>query len=155
MYLVRHGKAGERGDWEGPDSDRPLSKRGRRQADGLWKALGKPKVRRVLSSPAVRCQQTVAPLAHRNGLRVEPREELAEGAPIEPLLHLLEKLPDDTVLCSHGDVIPELVRALARRGVVIDGQPDWRKGATWILERDDHAFTRAHAVAPADAPGES
>ena len=24
-----------------------------------------------------------------------------------------------------------------RRGTVIDGQPDWRKGSTWVLERDE------------------
>ena len=34
ILLVRHARAGSRKDWDGPDEKRPLSKKGRRQADG-------------------------------------------------------------------------------------------------------------------------
>jgi broad specificity phosphatase PhoE len=58
-YLIRHAKAGDRGAWQGPDELRPLTKGGARQADGLAERLGGEPIARVISSPAVRCLDTV------------------------------------------------------------------------------------------------
>jgi hypothetical protein len=52
-------------------------------------------------------------------------------------LGLLAEVPDGAVLCTHGDVIPELVQALSGRGTRIVGEPDWRKGAMWVLDAPD------------------
>jgi hypothetical protein len=93
--------------------------------------------------------QTLEPLADKLGLQVESTERLSEGALFEPVLDLLGTLPDRSVLCSHGDVIQDVIEALLRRGTVLDGQPDWRKGATWVLTREDGVITRARAVGPA------
>ena len=70
--LVRHARAGSRKGWEGPDIERPLSKKGRRQADGLVEMLEAAGVKRIVSSPYVRCTQTVEPLAEALGLEIEP-----------------------------------------------------------------------------------
>src|SRR5688572_19762287 len=80
VYLVRHAVAVGRSDWKGDDSLRPLTKRGERQASGLVELLAGADVQRVLSSPAVRCRETVEPLASKIGLSVQPTEVLAEGA---------------------------------------------------------------------------
>jgi 8-oxo-dGTP diphosphatase len=64
------------------------------------------------------------------------------------VLDLLRVLPDGAVLCSHGDVIPDTIDALLRRGTVVAGQPDWRKGSTWILEREGGEIVRATAEPP-------
>ena len=71
VYLVRHGDAGSKAEWDGPDLARPLSETGRRQAAGLVARLRRYPVHRILSSPADRCRQTVQPLASRLRLAVE------------------------------------------------------------------------------------
>ena len=54
------------------------------------------------------------------------------------------------MLCTHGDLVPDLIEAIVRRGAVIDGATDWRKGSTWVLAREDGRIVRAHAVPPPD-----
>jgi phosphohistidine phosphatase SixA len=148
LYLVRHAKAGSRDRWDGPDQLRPLTKPGRAQSLALADWLATAGVPRILSSPYVRCAQTVEPLAEKLGLEVEITEDLTEATSFEPALQLIATVADHTVLCSHGDLIPDVIEALARRGMIVDGQPDWRKGSTWVLERTDGQVVRAHAVPP-------
>ena len=71
ILVVRHGSAGNRLTWKG-DDDRPLDPRGAAQAASLAEAFADFPVSVVLSSRAVRCQQTVLPLARRTGLEVTP-----------------------------------------------------------------------------------
>jgi 8-oxo-dGTP diphosphatase len=148
LYVVRHGKAGQRASWDGPDLLRPLTRGGRAQAQALAAWLANEPIERVLSSPYTRCVQTVQPLAEKLGLHIEETEQLSDGMPFEPVLELLQTLPEPSVLCSHGDLIPDTIEALMRRGTVLDGQPDWRKGATWVLTREGSEITKAYAVAP-------
>ena len=42
----------------------------------------------------------------------------------------------------------DLMEALTRRGTIVEGAADWRKGSTWVLEREDGVVVRAHAVPP-------
>jgi phosphohistidine phosphatase SixA len=56
--LVRHADAGDKFRWDGPDLLRPLSPTGRSQATGLVERLQDYPIERILSSPAVCCQQT-------------------------------------------------------------------------------------------------
>src|SRR5678816_1401571 len=115
LFLVRHGKAGNREKWDGPDQLRPLSSSGREQAESIARRVGEFPVTRVLSSPFLRCVQTVQPLAVKVGVRVEQLEALGEGEPFEPVIDLLTELPDYSVLCSHGDILPDTIAALERR----------------------------------------
>ena len=87
VYLVRHAHAGNKKQWQGPDSARPLSAQGRKEALGLIEQLRDRPVRRLLSSPAERCLQTVEPLAGRLGRVVEPSRALGV---------------DGTVVIGHG-----------------------------------------------------
>jgi 8-oxo-dGTP diphosphatase len=140
LYLVRHAHAIGRGCWTGDDMQRPLSPRGRRQVDALTKVLADQPVRHVISSPAVRCVDTVAPLAKQLGLTVKNRDELVEGSPTADALALLTDAAarkGDAVVCCHGDLVPEVLRWLARHGAALDGGDRWAKGSTWSLEWDD------------------
>ena len=148
LYLVRHAKAGQRSGWDGPDLLRPLTRPGRAQAQAMTAWLANEPVARLLSSPYTRCVQTLEPLADKLGLEVEVTEALSEGNPFEPVLDLLATLPEPSVLCSHGDLIPDTIEALLRRGMLLDSQPDWRKGSTWVLTREGGVITRAYAVPP-------
>jgi 8-oxo-dGTP diphosphatase len=153
---VRHARAGDRLRWNGEDRDRPLSNKGRAQVEGLVRLLADHMLTaategprpRILSSPFLRCTQTVEPLAAELGLTVEVTEELAEEQPFEPVLELLATLPNRSVLCSHGDVIPATIEALVRRGMVVRGEPDWRKATTWVLHREGDQITRAKVIPP-------
>jgi 8-oxo-dGTP diphosphatase len=152
IYFVRHAKAGDRSSWSGPDSERPLSKAGRQQAHKLGKRLGAVGVTTLVSSPYVRCVETLEPLAERTGLSIDVDDRLTEGAPFEGVLELLDTLPGGAVLCSHGDVIPETIEALVRRGLDVQTPADWRKASVWVLKRNKHgSFTRAVVWGP---PGE-
>ena len=150
-YLVRHAKAGDRERWKEPDELRPLTKKGRRQAEALVEVFRGLDIARVISSPYVRCVQTVRPLALDRGLPVDTSDVLAEGAATSEVLALLEELASTpTVLCSHGDVIPALVLHLVDRGATISGERDWKKGSIWVLERGDGRVVRASYLPPPD-----
>jgi 8-oxo-dGTP diphosphatase len=137
IYLVRHAKAGERNVWEGDDHLRPLSGRGHLQARGLLDVLEDAQFDRLLSSPFVRCMETVVPISGARGVAIEPVEVLAEGAALEEVLALVRKhTAHGAVFCTHGDVIPMLLEHYANNGVDIGTTPQWPKGSTWALETD-------------------
>jgi phosphohistidine phosphatase SixA len=151
LYLVRHGKAGSRHDFRGDDRMRPLSPAGYRQAEALVDPLTAGGVKSLISSPFLRCIETLQPTAQAIGVAVSIDGRLAEGRGGFEVVELIETLPDSTALCSHGDVIPETIAALQRRGCQITSPPDWRKGSVWVLERNaDGEITTACAWPPPD-----
>src|SRR6266496_1771542 len=85
-YLVRHGHAGDKHLWAGADDDRPLSSTGQREARGLVALLAGYSVDKIVSSPALRCAQTVQPLAEQRGLVVRTDVALSVDADLEPTL---------------------------------------------------------------------
>jgi 8-oxo-dGTP diphosphatase len=149
LLLIRHGHAGSRKDWSGDDRLRPLSAKGRRQARALVVQLDPWAPSRVLSSPYERCIETVRPLAHELGLKVEASEELAEGAGPDAI-ELVRSLRDTHVaLCTHGDVIPDILVALADEDRLDLGPaPRQAKGSTWVLESTKGRFVVATYVPP-------
>jgi broad specificity phosphatase PhoE len=158
-FVVRHVKAGDRSRWRGADNERPASKSGRAQAAAIADRLEPENVSALISSPAVRCVQTLEPLAERLGLKVEIDERLAEDSPLDAVLDVARSAPDRAVLCSHGDVIPELIEALVRRGMEVTTGRDWRKATLWVLDgsaRDrrrsdgEQLFSRAAVEPPPD-----
>lgn len=149
VYLVRHAHAGHRSGWPGSDHDRPLSHRGRRQADELRKALADVDIERVYTSPAARCVETVEPLAEALGLKVRTRPELAEGADAEAAVAFaLARAERNPVLCSHGDLIPKVIRRLLAAGMRTDDDNQSAKGSVWMLEVDDGRVTRGRYLPP-------
>lgn len=143
LYVVRHAHAGSRGQWEGDDRARPLSEQGTAQANGLVELLGGEPIERILSSPAVRCVQTVEPLAVHRELTVEPHDTLFEGSWVTDVVDLVESFDAPTVVCSHGDVIPDLLRGLTHRGMEVLDPLRWAKGSTWVIERDGDRWVDA------------
>ena len=85
----------------------------------------------------MRCRQTVEPLAEGRGVPVEPSDALREGASLPDSLRLVEKVAgENAVLCTHGDVLGNLLLHFAELGV--DLQTDRiEKGSVWALELDD------------------
>jgi 8-oxo-dGTP diphosphatase len=136
VYLVRHAKAGRRQLWTGRDEGRPLTRRGRKQARRLVERFRGLEVARIVSSPFLRCLQTVEPLARSRGLEVETAAELAEGVDVEIAVALVRGLEDvPAALCGHGREIQALVAAFEAEGADVEGSRGLAKGSVWVLER--------------------
>jgi len=144
LLLVRHAKAGDRSDFDGPDELRPLDRRGRDQARRLAVLLPAFGPVGLLSADRVRCRQTLEPLAQLVGLPVERASELGEeeySADPQAGLALVERLleprehPGATVVCSQGGAIPSALMALGVRWEGAAGAlwPPSAKGSTWAL----------------------
>ena len=108
-------------------------------------------MRHIVTSPFLRCRQTVEPLAAALGLTVEVDGRLAESTRVDDSWGLLAELAGTpgangsggaaVVLCSHGDVIPDLVRRAQGRGMLVPGKSGCAKGSVWILQHwDGEAF---------------
>lgn len=151
IYLIRHAKAGDRALWSDPDHLRPLTKKGRRQAEGLVRQLRDEDVKRVVSSRYMRCVETVEPLAADRGVEIDLHDALAEGASLGRTLALIEESAEDApALCTHGDVVENVIGHLSSLGVPDADASRCKKGSTWILEIEGRRFTRAKYLPPPD-----
>ncbi len=150
VYFIRHASAGTRSPSH-DDLDRPLDLVGQKQAEGIIELLGEQGITKVYSSRAVRCVQTVEPLAAHLGLETEIHPALVEGQSATMAVHLartLAKQGTTAALCSHGDIIPDSIQTLAREGMVISGPRSWAKGSTWQLTTRGGDFTEARFLGP-------
>ncbi len=167
LLLVRHASAGDRGIGIG-DLERPLDARGIAQAAALPAVLspylglsldvdgrtdaGATRMSAlpvdVRSSPARRCVETVRPLAAALGTDVTVDPALIEGCDVRALHDRLATLAGPTVWSSHGDVIPELLEMLSRRGLDLGSSPSCRKGSTWVLQIGDGEVHTARSLPP-------
>lgn len=148
IYLVRHAKAGSRKNWDDDDMQRPLVKSGREQAQLLVQTFADVEVRRLISSPFVRCQQTLQPLAEARDLIVEIDVRLAENTSRGIVAELVGSVDEGTVLCSHGDVIPDVLGLFERQGMTLLSWCDTRKAATALMEKVDGVFSTVDFWAP-------
>jgi len=152
VHLVRHAKAKNRLEWDEPDELRPLTKRGRREAAALAERLGRDDVGRLVSSPYLRCVQTLEPLALGTDLVIETTGLLAEGSAGEDaasLLLSLARTSDEPIVCStHGDVVHEVVRIVAASGIALAGPRDAPVASAWVFEIDAGAFAGGRFVPP-------
>jgi 8-oxo-(d)GTP phosphatase len=151
IYLIRHAAAGNRSAWNGDDRMRPLSRKGERQALALAQSLAPQGIEKLLSSPYLRCVQTVEPLAATTGLAIEEHEALVEGADVRDGVSLLEGLAGtNSVLSSHGDVIPNLLDHLVRYGMELLAPFESKKGSTWVVDVEAGTHVRARYLPPPD-----
>jgi 8-oxo-dGTP diphosphatase len=158
FILVRHAHAGDKQQWKGDDSQRPLSERGRQQAEGLAHNLSGLYTPRLISSPYVRCQQTLRPLAARSFRTIETSRLLAPDARASDLdAFLNDPNLEGAVLCTHGETLSALIRRWRQKGVTFssEGPPEGpllgknstEKGAAWIVV-DDETGRSAHYLRP-------
>ena len=106
-------------------------------------------VTRVISSPSLRCRQTLEPLAARRGLPLETDARLAEGCEVPAALGLLESLGEESaVLCSHEDIIPGLIERLCAEREELRGELPCEKGSVWVLEGSCTALESASYLPP-------
>jgi phosphohistidine phosphatase SixA len=120
FVLLRHAHAVNKRAWSGSDRERPLSERGFRQAEALVEPLAAVAVRRLLSSPALRCRQTLDPLAQRLGMPIESTYLLDPDVDAALVAELAQDPGStDAVLCTHGETLAALLGYWQARGQII------------------------------------
>jgi 8-oxo-(d)GTP phosphatase len=136
LLVIRHTTAGHRRNWDDDDAKRPLDARGVRQAIALVHQLAPFEIERIVSSPFVRCMESVVPLAAARGLEVEPVDALAEGAEGQEVRSFLAGLHGTaTAACGHG---PEIYPLFGKT----------KKGATIVVEAANAALAELGRLPP-------
>jgi 8-oxo-dGTP diphosphatase len=92
IRLARHGDAGDRRKWSGPDVDRPLTAKGRGQATRMADLVSGAGIDRIVSSPYLRCIETMHPVAERTGAPVEVDQRLTDETSVQDALELLNAM---------------------------------------------------------------
>jgi phosphohistidine phosphatase len=131
LIVWRHAEAhdAEPGD---DDMQRALTPRGRKQAERMaaWLESQLPQGTRILSSPAVRAEQTVRALARK----YKVRDALSPGASVQDVLET-SGWPDakyPVLLVGHQPALGGVIAQLLR---MPDDSCAIRKGAVWWLRR--------------------
>jgi 8-oxo-(d)GTP phosphatase len=151
LILVRHASAGRRAEHRGDDARRPLDAQGTRDALLLACMLAcfAPSAR-VLSSPALRCIDTVRPYAAGFGGSVEaaaalavprrsshsPDSRTSGGDTLRSLLRDVVAAARPAVICLHRENLPRaLAAACAALGAesAVPKDPKLPKGGLWVL----------------------
>ncbi|HEY8457791.1 MAG TPA: NUDIX hydrolase [Actinopolymorphaceae bacterium] len=115
LIVLRHAQAVSRDAWQHDDLDRPLADVGHAQATRLAPVLEAYGVTSVISSPAKRCIDTVAPYATSRGLPIETDSALTETSPqqaIETAITRLKNTREPTVVCTHRPTLSTIFATL-------------------------------------------
>ncbi|MCC2030368.1 NUDIX hydrolase [Microbacterium sp. YMB-B2] len=119
IIALRHAKAVSRSDWDGPDAARPLTARGKEQADAIVASLRAFGIRKIVTSDAVRCVQTVTPLARALDRRPVETQLISQDAwedgvsDVRTVIGKRVRSGKPAVICSHGPVLPDILSELA------------------------------------------
>jgi 8-oxo-dGTP diphosphatase len=177
IELIAHMDACDRRLWTSDQDSRPLSELGRRQAARITEELAVSPFDGLYSSPALRCRQTLEPLAAQLHLPITVLPELRETNGFQPpagwafqkadamhdplggayaagrgwaaLWQLNGAAGGRIAVCSHGDVVPALVAFLTGAFGLPLPAPHERRGG-WYTLWFDGEFARAlhHDVLP-------
>jgi phosphohistidine phosphatase len=135
LDLLRHADAGDPMAWDGPDSTRPLSDKGRKQVARLGDYLAGIgyEVDVVISSPRLRAEQTAELVADRVKAKVRVDDRLGSGLDLETVDAIVDDAgdPERVLLVGHDPDFSELLAVLCgAAGVTM------RKGAFARIEVD-------------------
>lgn len=138
LYFLRHGDAGKKESWQGPDSERPLSEEGIDQARATASVLAalKPGITLILSSPFVRARQTAEILAQAMDPRAELRDDdrLAPGFGRDEAAELIRENAGIAAMMLVGHE-PDFSRAIS--ACIGGGRVDLGKGALALVRLEE------------------
>ncbi len=127
MIVLRHAHAKNRNRWSDADELRPLATRGHTEAGSLAAILAAYQPRRIVTSDALRCRQTVQPFAAAAGLPIDEDHRLSEDTSPRKVRRAVREAVDaalaageSLVLCSHRPTLPDIFDALGVSTVSLD-----------------------------------
>jgi phosphohistidine phosphatase SixA len=138
VLLLRHASAGQRLSSPGIDRFRRLDDNGRLVARQLVWHLADRGITRIVSSPLVRCVESVVPIAESRRIVVESRWELEPDVPLGDVMTLLADLPDSALVCTHREIFEKL----------LGWDVTCEKGAAWVVERKGPDLIPTYYVEP-------
>ena len=118
IVLLRHGTTERRSQRFPDDRVRPLAAQGHAQAEALAPLLACFGGPRIVSSPAVRCVDTVRPFAGNQRMIIDVDPALSEAAhaaaprAAASWIRALIAEGEPTVVCSHREVLDDLLAAV-------------------------------------------
>ncbi|MFB4305320.1 NUDIX domain-containing protein [Actinomadura sp. GTD37] len=150
LVILRHASAGEKHAWREADELRPLDAAGRREAAALTGLLHAYGPLRVISSATARCLETVLPYARltRAPVATDAAFTVGDTGPAQAVERLLTLTGVPAVVCTHGEVVSELVTGLCRElGEKVPDDPSLRKAEFWVahLAGDAMASLERHS----------
>ncbi len=148
LYFLRHGKAVNGDQWQGPDSTRPLTDEGRAETSAAARGLRQLGLRLdvIATSPFTRARETAELTAAGLGLSTSAIREidaLQSGFDIEDLPAMLRTLgPARAVmLVGHEPDFSTIIgRLIAKRSLA---HVEIKKGACCRVQLDDDALRTA------------
>ena len=136
--MVHHACAGSETEWPGPDEDRPLDLGGHQQAEFVRRLLTDERPTSLIASPTVRCRATLEPLGLASRRDVHDSAVLAAPTTSHAVLELMHSLHPRAVICTHREVLRDLLELLRAIGVRIDANTTdeqlLRNGVVWSLD---------------------
>lgn len=155
LILLRHAKALSRQSWGGDDLYRPLDSFGELQAKGIVATFAPMGITEIHSSNAVRCYETINPLARALSLDYFFTDSLSEyvySRSPERTYKYIDRLLDNdvvTLVCSHNPILPNyLSRKLERQGFGVP-QIKLAPGDAWVIK---HLYKEILMVKHVPAP---
>jgi 8-oxo-dGTP pyrophosphatase MutT (NUDIX family)/phosphohistidine phosphatase SixA len=139
LLLVRHANAGKKRRWKDDDKLRPLDTEGSAQAARLSVVAPCYGPVRIASADLVRCADTVRPVSHDLGIPISIEPKLGSSAYVTDPKATVDWVREQieaggtTLLCSQGEVIPDLLTRISARSPVRLRRPPTRKGSVWAL----------------------
>ncbi len=139
LIMLRHGKALNRKDWLGEDSDRPLEQLGTAQAKRLLSMYQVYNLEKIITSDAIRCYDTVEPLSRALDLKLKVEKDISEEVwqknkeKAKDFAKEIIKEERTTLVCSHNPVLPRMLEKLTKK---IDfDYPDnkLQPGEAWVI----------------------
>lgn len=159
VLLVRHASAGSRSKWEGDDRRRPLDEIGWEQSEDLVRLFSRFEITRLVSADYVRCEQTVQPYSEAVGVTIERDPLFSERGYPGHEMQAVNALRDygqageHAVVCSQGDVIPDLLTRLGTEDHIDLPDPiPGKKGSVWSLSFDGKHLVGAEHFPPPATP---
>ena len=143
LILLRHGKAIAREEWEGDDGDRPLAQLGQQQSKRMHAIYQPFAVTEIHSSDAVRCYETVSPIARAMSLNLVYWTELSEYAfekDKKAAINIVNDIIESqarAIVCGHNPVIPGIVAKYIGKKNFKELDHGLLPGEAWILHHRD------------------
>jgi phosphohistidine phosphatase len=131
IYFLRHGEAEDTAP-DQTDAERPLTKKGRKQARkaGKWFAKNGISCEVIVSSPLLRASQTAKPIAKKLGVGMIADARLSGGLlTVTGLVQLLNEFddPPSVLLVGHEPDFSEVI------GELIGGHVEMKKAAIALV----------------------
>ena len=141
FILLRHAKAVTRDEWQGEDDDRPLDSYGQDQAKRLLAMYQVFNLEQIHSSDAVRCYDTVIPIAKGLNIRLEVTGKLSEDTYKKDkekafdYAKELMKSNESVLLCSHNPILPKMLNKLTKKSEVDADEGKLLPADGWVIHR--------------------